>query len=46
LDMSRPLKPLQFDTRYKVRFTKQFIQFLVVSDPPLTVILNWAIDSP
>jgi hypothetical protein len=29
--MSRPLKPFQFDTCYKVRFTVQFIQFLVVS---------------
>jgi hypothetical protein len=46
LDMSRPLKTFQFDTCYKVRFTTQFIQFLVVSDPSLTVILNWAIDSP
>jgi hypothetical protein len=30
LDMSLPLKPFQFDTCYKVRFTVQFIQFLVV----------------
>jgi hypothetical protein len=46
LDMSCPLKPFQFDTCYKVRFAMQFIQFLVVSKPPLTVILNWTIDSP
>jgi hypothetical protein len=42
LDM-KPLKPFQFDTCYKVRFAVQFIQFLVVSNPPLTVILNWTI---
>jgi hypothetical protein len=46
LDMSRPLKPFQLDTCYKVRFTIQFIQVLVVANPPLTVILNWTIDSP
>jgi hypothetical protein len=38
LDMFRPLKPFQFDTCHKVRFTIQFIQFLVVSNPSLTVI--------
>jgi hypothetical protein len=42
LDMSRPLKPFKFDTCYKVRFTIQIIQFLV-SNPPQTIILNWAI---
>jgi hypothetical protein len=46
LDMSSPLKPFKFDTCYKIRFTVQFIQFLFVSNPPLTVVLNWAIDSP
>jgi hypothetical protein len=46
LDMSRPLKPFQFDTCYKVKFTIQFTQFLVVSNLSLTVILTWAIDSP
>jgi hypothetical protein len=25
VDLSRPLKPFQFDTCYKVRFTVQFI---------------------
>jgi hypothetical protein len=40
LDMSRPLKPFQFDTCYKVRFTVQFIQFLVVSALKSIVTVN------
>jgi hypothetical protein len=37
LDMAHSLKPFQFDTCYKVRFTIQFIKFLVASNPPLTI---------
>jgi hypothetical protein len=42
LNMPCPMQSSYFNTCHQVRFLTQFIHFMIVSYPPLTIVIHWA----